>query len=316
MCLTVEDQTFGDKLKIAREQHNLTRVQLAEQIGSSSKTIARWERGETLPRSQFHQKLCAILNTTPQELGLEIKTVEEKQKRSPIHQHNSSQNSPVTPSLDEPEKRSKLSILYLDIGVSWIGLHFDRTPLVTPSRPLIISGSGIVGAIRASTGSGKSSVFNVLFGTHSQEESLKTASVVESTNVLKYPLLNISFPKDIGNKALYGFFRGKVIFLAHSDGKKYIPYIVENLTAMYRYALISNLYGIIPPTFFTIHLQIDIGEIVTSMTNVIQTIHQVLSDPSWQGLGVVISIVLPIIMGYKKKSSLVFPLFAPLALAA
>lgn len=139
---------------------------------------------------------------------------------------------------------------------------------------------------------------------------------VEVKNVLNSPRPGVLSAKDIGDKALYGFFRGKVFLLAQAGSKKHIDYVAKNLDSVYQYAIMSGIYTTILPNFFTVLLQIDIGGIVTSMSNVVQTIHQVLSDPSWQGIGVVISIVLPLIMGYKKKSSMDDPLFAPLALAA
>src|SRR5579864_5450675 len=74
----MEDQTFGVILKTERELRNWTRDCLAQQIGSTSKTIARWERGETLPRVHFQQKLCVIFDKSPQDLGLETKIVDEK----------------------------------------------------------------------------------------------------------------------------------------------------------------------------------------------------------------------------------------------
>jgi transcriptional regulator with XRE-family HTH domain len=303
MYLAVEDQTFGDKLRIAREQHNLTRVQLAEQIGSSSKTVARWERGETLPQPHFQQGLCASLNTTLQELGLETKDVTKEQKSSRIQQHGSSPATPTAPSMDEPKKR-------LTMKVSSIGTSFVYScPLKSAMRAgwILITGE---------TGCGKSNFINDFFHIDKHEKVYGTAPAMESINGLKYSSPNTSFPKDIGDKTLYGFFREKVVFFAHAARGKSMLDMAENLTSMYQYALISNFYEIILPAMFTIRLQIDIGEVVASLTNVAQVIHRVLSDPAWQGLGVVISIVLPFIMGYKKKSSPAGPFLSSISLAA
>ena len=41
---------FGQKLKIIREEQNLTQEDLAKMIGVSSKTISRYESGESSPR--------------------------------------------------------------------------------------------------------------------------------------------------------------------------------------------------------------------------------------------------------------------------
>ena len=337
MCLTVEDQTFGNKLRIARERHNLTRVQLAEQIGSSSKTIARWERDETLPRSQFHQKLCTILNTTPQGLGLETKIVEEKQRPSPIYQHRSAPTSPVIPSLDEPEKRSNRYII-TGCGVcgNWeppICKIIDESEIrhtlyiyfgyfsdaeENNQQTDIISDAGSKPSIwiMGGTGIGKSSLLNAIAGLHVQEKSFGATSVEEPTNGWKYPALNMLSPENIEKKASYGFFRGEIISLAYANREKYISYIAEHPITISQYTLLSTFCGIVLPTIFTTHLQVDIGGIATSTVNVMQIIHSALSDPAWQGFGVIISIVLPIIMGYKKKSFLVAPFSVPFALAA
>lgn len=81
------NQLFSVNLKVERNMRNWTRNFLAQQIGSTSKTIARWERGETVPRLQFRQKLCEIFDKSPQDLGLEIKNAEEK-KLSVNHPQN------------------------------------------------------------------------------------------------------------------------------------------------------------------------------------------------------------------------------------
>ena len=307
MCFIVEDQTFGDKLKSARERHNLTRVQLAEQIGSSPKTIARWERGETLPRSQFHQKLCAILNTTPQELGLETKTVGEKQRHSPIHQPGSSPTF-FAPSLHKLEKRP----------FTLIQLHTD-TEENNRKIDAILGMSlkyFLLQCIATRTGAGKPSSFNSIFGNDAHKRNFGATSAKKSTNGWKYPALNMLSPENIEKKALCGFFRGGVISLAYANKEKYISYIAEHPITISQYTLLSTFCGIVLPTISTIHLQIDIGEIVTSIMNAMQIIHYVLSDPAWQGFGVVISIIVPIIMEYKKKSFPVAPFSVSLALAA
>lgn len=83
----MEDQIFGSKLKIERELRNWTRGELAQHIGSSSKTIARWERGESFPQPHFHQKLCVLFNTSPEELGLEARNLERKKQISRGQRH-------------------------------------------------------------------------------------------------------------------------------------------------------------------------------------------------------------------------------------
>ena len=70
-----------------RELRNWTRVELAQLLGSSSKTIARWERGESFPQPHFHQKLCLLLNTSFEALGLETRNSEIKKQRLRRQRH-------------------------------------------------------------------------------------------------------------------------------------------------------------------------------------------------------------------------------------
>lgn len=324
MCLTVENQTFGEKLKTAREQRNLTRVELAEQIGSSSKTIARWERGETQPRPQFHQKLCVTLNTTPQELGLETKTAEIIQWPGSINRSSASIPSSDTPFSVEPKKYPVIGII---IGMDW-SQHFpsatdlqsnlrlieidDQPPFITAPRfrdslPLLLSGS---------TGSGKSTLINALLNIDKLEEREEIVSLIRGKGFEKSSPIKMVPPTDVVDEVLHVFIVGKVFLSAQASSNIHIKHLGENLVALYQYALISNFYEIMLPGLFTVPPQLDIGGIVTDMTNAALIIHQVLSDPSWQGIGVFVSILLSLVMGYKKKSSLVYPLFPSFSLAA
>jgi len=55
----VEDMTTIDKKKFARavqafrESKDLTQLQLANMLATRSNTVARWERGETAPKSEY-----------------------------------------------------------------------------------------------------------------------------------------------------------------------------------------------------------------------------------------------------------------------
>lgn len=55
-------------LRRARDAAGLTQEELAELIGSSERTVRRWERGE-LPSKYYQQRLCEVLATSLEELG-------------------------------------------------------------------------------------------------------------------------------------------------------------------------------------------------------------------------------------------------------
>lgn len=83
----MEDQVLGSQLKMERELRNWTRVELAQLLGSSSKTIARWEKGESFPQPRFHQKFCMLLNTSLEALKLEARNTERKTQCPRRQQH-------------------------------------------------------------------------------------------------------------------------------------------------------------------------------------------------------------------------------------
>ncbi len=62
--------TPNDQLRAARKSKHLSREQLAAFIGTTAIMIARWERGEKVPDTIAHEKLCAFFQQSPIELGL------------------------------------------------------------------------------------------------------------------------------------------------------------------------------------------------------------------------------------------------------
>jgi transcriptional regulator with XRE-family HTH domain len=60
----------NNSLQIKRKIQGLTQEKLAEVLGVSSKTVGRWERGETYPGDYERKKLCQILQLSEEELGL------------------------------------------------------------------------------------------------------------------------------------------------------------------------------------------------------------------------------------------------------
>jgi len=71
--------SFGQRLKHERKQHNLSQGKLAEKIGVDTKTIGRWESGESLPRPSHRKKICDTLGKTSMEMGL----IDEEQEPIP-----------------------------------------------------------------------------------------------------------------------------------------------------------------------------------------------------------------------------------------
>lgn len=63
-------EAWHQKLRRERKRRGWTQEEAARQIGSDSKTVGRWERGEAFPSLYYRQKLMKIYGKTAEELGL------------------------------------------------------------------------------------------------------------------------------------------------------------------------------------------------------------------------------------------------------
>src|SRR5258708_188824 len=61
---------FYEQLRYEREIRGWSQADLAEKVGSDTKSIGRWERGERIPRHYHRQALCEIFGKNAEELGL------------------------------------------------------------------------------------------------------------------------------------------------------------------------------------------------------------------------------------------------------
>ena len=62
------EENFGDKLRNIRKKMSLRQDELANMVGVVTKTLQRWEYGETTPRADDIAKLCEALYVTESEL--------------------------------------------------------------------------------------------------------------------------------------------------------------------------------------------------------------------------------------------------------
>ena len=58
------------RLKRERELRGWSQADLAGKVGCDSKTVGRWESGDSIPRPYHRQSLCQIFGKNAQELGL------------------------------------------------------------------------------------------------------------------------------------------------------------------------------------------------------------------------------------------------------
>jgi WD40 repeat protein/transcriptional regulator with XRE-family HTH domain len=69
--IPVEKQlSWHQKLRRERQLRSWSQADVAEEIGSETKTVNRWESGKTFPSSYFRQKLVELFGKSAEELGL------------------------------------------------------------------------------------------------------------------------------------------------------------------------------------------------------------------------------------------------------
>src|SRR2546421_6467741 len=62
--------TPNRQLKQERELRCWSQLEVADQIGTTTLNVSRWERGITFPTPHFRQELCTLFGKSAGELGL------------------------------------------------------------------------------------------------------------------------------------------------------------------------------------------------------------------------------------------------------
>ena len=101
---------IGKRIKTLRKKKRMSQEELANQIGISQNTVARWEREELIPRGTSVSKVARALNTTstyllgetndPSSPGYMLLAGTEEsgsEKRLIIRNHDMDINLPETP---------------------------------------------------------------------------------------------------------------------------------------------------------------------------------------------------------------------------
>ncbi|MBQ2676813.1 MAG: helix-turn-helix transcriptional regulator [Clostridia bacterium] len=76
----MNQEEIGKFIAVCRKENNFTQEQLAERLGVSSKSISRWENGNTMPDYSILGDLCKNLNISINELFSCEKLSDEKFK--------------------------------------------------------------------------------------------------------------------------------------------------------------------------------------------------------------------------------------------
>src|SRR5712692_3933940 len=65
-----DQATPNRQLRQERELRCWSQLEVADQIGTNSLNVSRWERGITFPSYHFRQELCVLFGKSAGELGL------------------------------------------------------------------------------------------------------------------------------------------------------------------------------------------------------------------------------------------------------
>src|SRR4051812_30541227 len=76
----IMDQMKQNSLKAERELRGWSQSKIAELLGTTTKTVGRWERGEAMPYPHYREQLCTLFGKNAQQLGWLQDTDGETQK--------------------------------------------------------------------------------------------------------------------------------------------------------------------------------------------------------------------------------------------
>jgi len=72
-CMNITpNPPFNRKLRKKRETHNWTIEEISSMVGVDARTYRRWEHGEQRPRFHSLKQLCAIFESSAEDLGYDI----------------------------------------------------------------------------------------------------------------------------------------------------------------------------------------------------------------------------------------------------
>ena len=57
-------------MRVERELRGWSQAKLAETLGTTTRSVSRWEQGLAMPYPHYREQLCVIFGKTAKELGL------------------------------------------------------------------------------------------------------------------------------------------------------------------------------------------------------------------------------------------------------
>jgi class 3 adenylate cyclase/tetratricopeptide (TPR) repeat protein len=115
--------TPNRQLRQERELHCWSQLEVADQIGTTSLNVSRWERGITFPSPHFRQELCTLFGKSAEELGLLQDNTTDSHESLPPHSPLPGQGgqgavSPPPQTARIAEERRLVTLLFADVTES------------------------------------------------------------------------------------------------------------------------------------------------------------------------------------------------------
>jgi class 3 adenylate cyclase/tetratricopeptide (TPR) repeat protein len=112
--------TPNRQLRQERELRCWSQLEVADQIGTTSLNVSRWERGITFPTAHFRQELCTLFGKSAGELGLLQDKTTDRYESFPPHSSPPGQDTATPPPQTAriAEERRLVTLLFADVTES------------------------------------------------------------------------------------------------------------------------------------------------------------------------------------------------------
>src|SRR6266566_6054984 len=115
---------FPERLRRERNSRGWSQADLAEKVGSDTKTVGRWENAESLPRPKYRQRLLALFGISAEALGLATPPTQHGSEAQAPLQATPGAPSQFAPTMREQEPGGRTPILHEDWGEAPSLTHF------------------------------------------------------------------------------------------------------------------------------------------------------------------------------------------------
>lgn len=94
------------RLRQQRQLRGWSQARLAEELGTSSKVVSRWERGAVFPSPYFRERLCVVFDKNAEDLGLTPTSEQEHEPQEQEQQEQEQTKEESMPRVSAPPLQS------------------------------------------------------------------------------------------------------------------------------------------------------------------------------------------------------------------